>query len=355
MKRELDEDISWGKIFLKVTIAFIIVILIIWLVSKFLIKNSNEKTTEFESNLQEMYNAAEKYFEEEENLPQEGKINTITLKEMIEEGLIDELKDGKTLCNTKNSYAKMTNKKGEYTLKVLLTCGANSDYISKVINPKTEEELENTTTIEKQDDNKTNDNQNKVPSTNQNQETNTEKETEVIITDYTKLEYKFCKIEYKNYYTNIYLNHNDLVKGYTKTYTIKLNDLENITNVSVLQDNYFLYRKYYETYQETEENFTIINGNSSKNLINNTNNFIKYSLKSNNFDYELSDIYTKDNEYYIDITITITKEVSNYLNSNGTKINFIPIYFRISYGTLDNCIKDNYSNVYKYSGYYVIK
>ena len=133
MKREMDEDINWVSLFLKAIIFFVIVLLIIWLISKFVLKKSDNKkdNKEFETNLSKMSLVAEKYYKNEDNLPSDGESNTITLKEMIAKELIGILKDGDTTCSMKNSYAKVTNKEGIYTLKTLLTCGSKSDIFLK--------------------------------------------------------------------------------------------------------------------------------------------------------------------------------------------------------------------------------
>ena len=135
MRRDLDEDINWGSLFLKVIIIFVIILLVIWLFSKFVLKSgqNKNKVSDFDNNLEKMSEVATKYFDDDSKLPKEGESATLTLKDMKELGLIDTLKDGKTVCSNKSSYAKVTNKEGKYTLKVLLTCGSNSDYISKVI------------------------------------------------------------------------------------------------------------------------------------------------------------------------------------------------------------------------------
>jgi hypothetical protein len=154
----------------------------------------------------------------------------------------------------------------------------------------------------------------------------------------------------------IYLNNSVITNGYKTTYSVKLNDLSNISKATINQDNYFLYKTDYEKYKSNlDKNFTIVGGNSAKELATNTTVLITNSLKSSNFDYKLSDIYQKDNNYYVDVEITIKKQIKNSYNNNGTKINFIPLYFSISYADLNNCVTDTYANSSKYSSYYVIK
>lgn len=358
MKREIDEDINWGKLFFKVILAFVIVILIIWGISKFVLnRDSNASVSEFEDNLNKMFEVSEKYFEDDKKLPSVGNHATITLKEMIEKELIDVLKDGKNVCSTKSSYAKVSNDNGKYTLKVLLTCGSESDYISKVI--KIDEDKEETKT-DSEDKVVVNDNNDVVVDQNNSNSNSSNNDTveveKVVVTDYTKMEYKFCKIENNEYYTVVYLNSNDLVKKYETTYTIKLNDLNNASKIEVLDDSYFLSNKYYDKYKKNlDSNFTVINGSSAKDVVSKSKKFVNASLKSNNFDYKLTNVYEKDNSYYIDVEIIINKVSKYYDSYNDTKINYIPIYFNISYADLDNCVKDTYANSSKYNSYYVVK
>ena len=338
-------------------------------------KNVAGKNSEsiFVKNLEEMYEVALDYFEDDSKLPEDGSRVVLTLKEMIDENLIDELKVGKEVCSTKEkgSYAKVSNKGGKYTLTVLLTCGSNSDYISKVIkdNEFSEEETidkeEITTNNNSSNDNNSNNN-NSVSadsnnssnnSSNNNGSTSNKEEVEkVVVYDYANEEYKFCKIENEEYYTVIYVESDDINVGSQLNYTIKLNNLSNVNRVSINDDNYFMYRTYFNRYKKNlDNNFTIIDGNSAKDVVGSTNNFIKASLKSNHFDYILTDVYVSDGSYYIDVEVTIDKLNNNSDTYNNSKINYIPIYFSVSYADLDNCLTDTYKNSYKYDNYYVIK
>lgn len=363
MNRDIDEDINWGKLFLKVILIFVVILLVIWLISKFLLKGSNEEGNKtFEDNLNTMYNAAEKYFEDESKLPENGKHKTITLKEMIDEGIIDVLKDGKTVCSTKSSYAKVTNQDGKYTLKVLLTCGSDSDYISRVIkdnskNKNSQEQTseETTNSVVEQSSNSSSENNtssNNSTSANENNYTETEKK---VVTDYTTKEYKFCKIENEVYNTVIYLKNSDVVNGKQITYSVQLNNLKNISKVQIGRDSYFISKTYYESYKSNlDKNFTIIDGESAKEVVGDIKQFITASLKSSHFDYRLSDVYMKDNNYYVDITVTIKKSSSNYAMVDNTKINYVPVHFIVRYANLDNCIMDTFKNSSKYATYYVV-
>ena len=385
MRRDMDEDINWGSLFLKVILIFVIILLVIWLFSKFVLKSGqkNNKANEFDSNLEKMSEVATNYFKDESKLPKEGESTTLTLKEMKDLGLIDTLKDGKTTCSNKSSYAKVTNKEGKYTLKVLLTCGSNSDYISKVIK-KPDNKKEETKTKEdkkeetkpKEETNNTNNESasNTTPSsnnTNTNTNTNTNsgtsnsynnnpapQATETIVKNYEDDIVKYCKIGYSNYNAVVYFEKSNLKVGSKYTYSIVLSDLSNISNITLEEDKYFTTVNDYKDCMSNNSNYGIINGNNAKDIVKSIKNVYdlsKASLKSSNFDYSLSDVYVKDGKYMIDVTITIKSLVSNSYSYNNKAIVFVPVYIRLSYAKLDNCVSDKVLNRLKYSDYYVVR
>ena len=327
MRREMDEDINWGSLFLKVIIFFVVILLIIWLFSKFVLKNTNDNsnTSDFDKNLNNMFTAAEKYYDDEAKLPKAGETSTLTLKEMKDLGLIGTLKDGKTTCSNKSSYAKVTNKDGEYTLKVLLTCGSNSNFKSKVIK-KSEVKNDDNNTVENNNnssnkDNESNNSSNNVSSnnnSNSNSTTNTTTNSnnadnstngtvdsnsaslqtvETIVKSYEDMEFKFCKIGYTDYYTVVYFKKSSLATTKKFRYSIVLNDLSNISNVEIVEDNYFTTVNYYKNFMDEKSNYGVESANNALDIIKDLNNVYtlsKSSLKVSDFDYVLSDVYEKD-------------------------------------------------------------
>ena len=382
MRRDLDEDINWGSLFLKVILIFVIILLVIWLFSKFVLKSgqNKNKVSDFDNNLEKMSEVATKYFDDDSKLPKEGESATLTLKDMKELGLIDTLKDGKTVCSNKSSYAKVTNKEGKYTLKVLLTCGSNSDYISKVIkksdNKKEdnkgkeekvgEEEDVNNSGNNSSTNNSTSNNNTNNSSVNYNNNSNSGNSnntsnyqaTETIVRNYEDEVVKYCKIGYSNYNTIVYLEKSSLKVGNKYTYSIVLSDLSNISNITKEEDKYFTTVNDYKDYMSNNSNYEIINGNNAKDVVKNIKNVYdlsKASLKSSNFEYSLSDVYTKDGKYMIDVTITVKSLVSNSYSYSNKTVVFVPIYLRLSYAKLDNCVNDKVLNRIKYSDYYIVR
>lgn len=369
MNRDMEEDINWGKLFLKVILVFVVILLVIWLISKFVLNNTSngdETSKEFTENLNKMMTAAEKYYEDESKLPATGEKSAITLGEMIDKDLISKLKVEKTVCNNKSSYAKVTNDNEKYTLKVLLTCGSESDYKTKVIKDNSSS-VTTDDTSNNNSSNNTNDTTSSADNTKENTTSdtstnsasnNTETTTETVkevVTDYTTMEYKFCKINSSTYMPVIYLDSSKVKSGSKITYSVKLNDLESATKISVIDKNYFISKTNYQDYKTNlDKNFSIVGADSAKEAIGEVNYFITGSLKSADFDYTISSVYSKDNSYYVDVEVNIKKNARTSVNYNNTKINYIPIRFTVSYANTSDCITDTFNNSYKYATYYVI-
>ncbi len=119
---------------LKFIIVVIFVLLIIWLIPKFtqpkLKKTSTKEETVLEQNILKMKEAAITYYSKEENLPEDGKKEVLTLRQMVNQKLLSAFrdKDGKA-CNVDKSYVQVTKENEEYLLKVNLQCSEEEDYI----------------------------------------------------------------------------------------------------------------------------------------------------------------------------------------------------------------------------------
>ena len=143
MYEETKSSIDWKGIFLKVIIAFLVVLIAVKGYST--LKGNNKKqttntttataeskaTSTFTENIEKLKNAGEKYFtDNKEKLPKSDNTTTmVTLNELIENGLIETLsdEDGKT-CDGESSYvtALVENKKTK--IKANLVCGNASSY-----------------------------------------------------------------------------------------------------------------------------------------------------------------------------------------------------------------------------------
>ncbi len=133
------------KLLLKIILILAILIMLIWIVPKFItykpsnkVKNNkdsikitekNIQKTDFSKNLQTLKEAALVYYKEEK-LPKEKEASeTVTLKQLIEDKLITNLYNGDKKCDNKKSYVKITKLEEDYLLKVVIVCQNQTDYI----------------------------------------------------------------------------------------------------------------------------------------------------------------------------------------------------------------------------------
>lgn len=116
-------SINWLSLFIKVIVFVVIVLLTIWLVSKIIRKDDGLSFEEIQKAFQE---ASVEYFSK--NLPEEGKISTVTLNQLISWNYLDELKDEDVKsCDTKNSKSKIELVEDYYSIKSELICGDKSE------------------------------------------------------------------------------------------------------------------------------------------------------------------------------------------------------------------------------------
>lgn len=136
MYEENNRGFVFGNIILKLLVAVIVVILIIWLFpTKGYINNQIDKKIGvsdnqiFTNNINTMKQAALGYYTGN-RLPQNDKTVKMTLKEMLEKNLITEITDneGKS-CDKEKSYIEVTKEKEDYKLKVNLTCKNKEEYV----------------------------------------------------------------------------------------------------------------------------------------------------------------------------------------------------------------------------------
>ena len=161
MYEETKSSIDWKGIFLKVIIAFLIVLIAVKGYTtlkgnnKQTIKTTTETTAEskssstFTANIEKLRDAGEKYYTtNKDKLPtSEGNTTMVTLNELINSGVITTLsdEDGKT-CDGESSYVTAV-KEGEKTkIKANLVCGSASSYSLVYMGENDAETKEETTT-----------------------------------------------------------------------------------------------------------------------------------------------------------------------------------------------------------------
>ncbi len=148
-------EINWGIIVKRAIIAIgiiLLILLLIWMVSKINNMSSdnekatydNKKTTEVEhksletyskefiENIRYMQDVARNYWLINGTLPTDGNSVEFTLKELISKGLILPFSDkyGNS-CDTNESYARLTNNNGKYTMSIKLACDTETATISE--------------------------------------------------------------------------------------------------------------------------------------------------------------------------------------------------------------------------------
>ncbi len=143
MYEDTKKSIDWKGLFLKVVIAFLIILIAIKGYSTLKGNNKvNEKTTTettaeskssstFTENIEKLRNAGEKYFtNNKDKLPkQEGNTVMVTLNELVSNGEIEALadEDGKT-CDGESSYVTAMLEGNKTKIKANLVCGDASSY-----------------------------------------------------------------------------------------------------------------------------------------------------------------------------------------------------------------------------------
>ncbi len=138
-------SINWFKIGLRL----VIILLIIFLAIKLISMVRDNKTNVVENNVMKekiklLEDASKKYFKED-NLPKEpGESITVTLKELMDQELIEEIKDEQgATCDITQTNVKVTRLDNEYQYKATLKCNSFEDYNNTFIEIKDEE----TTTV----------------------------------------------------------------------------------------------------------------------------------------------------------------------------------------------------------------
>ena len=369
---EKERKINWLGLFIKIIIIFVFVLIIIWLISKIRLKTKVSDT--FKNNINNMETVATNYFKDVDLPLEKGKSLKITLKDMIDKGLIvSNDKDSSVSCNQSKSYSKITRKKNNYLMSTTLNCGEEKNTITKKFSFKDCKNCINNTKKENTSVNKNKEKKvveetknNSDVKTSTNQGNNTNLETNGITyyeyvkesTTYTKWmkgnitgnnvenKYEYYRVLNNIYYTLGVIKASDFKVGNKISYTIKLNN--------VPKDNYYYSLKkevYY--YQSDEESKYLANENAmmDNNKYTIANSINKYSLTSDNFTYTVSPYYRKGNFYIdIDITITSTDGVRAY-NDKKYNIYYVPLKLKMQFAS-DEIITSVPDGEYETISYY---
>jgi len=159
-KKKGSITVDWKSLLIKLAILLVVVFIIVWIISLFKGKDKSVESN-LSTNLKELKSTAVDYFKGD-NLPKtiNGK-KIVTLGELIDKKQTIELTDQNgAACNREESYIEATKiSDTNYTIKVKLVCGNESDHIIDTVS------YENT-------NNEQNENNNPTPDNNENNETN---------------------------------------------------------------------------------------------------------------------------------------------------------------------------------------
>ena len=340
---EEERRINWLGLFIKIIIIFIFTLIIIWLVSKIIGNNKPSQT--FTNNINNMEKVAIEYFKTIDLPLEKGKSIKVTLEDLIEKELIVSVNSNSdNLCDTDDSYSKITREKNKYVVTTVLKCGKEKDTIKKSFPLEDCKNCNQSNTNKENNTNEENDNNN----TNNSNNTNKENETNGVTyyeyvketTTYTKWmsgsltgdnienKYEYYEIADKTYYSLGVIPKNEK----TITYTLKLNDVPN-------KDYYFTTINKTEYYNSSEESNYLetkdISIYDGKKVGIPTKNIGKYALGSSNFDYKLTPYY-KEGSFYVKVTIVIknTDNIETYYDSKLKKEAYIiPLKFNVKFAS----------------------
>lgn len=340
---ESERKINWLSLFIKVVIIFIFILIIIWLVSKIIGKNKLSET--FTNNINNMEKVSIEYFKTIDLPLEKGQSQKITLEELIEKELIVSVSsDGSNVCDTKESYSKITREKDKYVVETRLECGKEKDTIKTDFSLKDCKNCNQATNNESTDNDIQDTNNN---STNDNNNTNTNTSNNVTYyehvketTTYTKWmrgnltgdnienRYEYYGIDYEKYYTLAVMPSNET----TLTYTLKLNSVPNSKYYFTTIEESSNFNKKEELNYINEKNVSIYQGTKANTL---SENIYKYSLGKSNFTYKLSPYY-REGSFYIRVTITLTNtdNVETYYDSKlQEKAYLVPLKIKVKFAS----------------------
>lgn len=335
-----EKKINWLSLFIKAIIVFIFIIIIIWLISKII--NRNKQSENFINYINNIQEKSKEYFKTIDLPLEKGQSIKITLREMLEKGLLeDENKKIENSCDLNKSYSNITREKVKYVIETTLKCGKEKDTITTNLNLKEckncIENKDKTTGVEEEVIQNNNSN-----SSEQNKENlTTYYEHAKESTTYTKWmtgnktgnnienRYEYYSISSKEYYSLGIIDKKD-IKNETITYTLKLNNVPNKEYyfTTIEESDYFVTEE--KNKYLTEKNITL----KSSNKID-IDEMEKYSLKEENYTYKLSPYYRKG-AFYIEVTIKIknTDNIETYNDrKTNSKLYLIPIKFTVKFAS----------------------
>lgn len=363
-----ERRINWLGLFIKLIIVFVLVIILVWLITKILYSNKLSDT--FKNNINNMEKASIDYFKTIDLPLEKGKSAKITLKELIDKGLILSKNDeDENSCNVNDSYSKIVRKKDNYNVETTLKCGDEKSTIYRKFSLKDCKNCNKTTkkdksvkedkaNTSKRNNNKKDNDDSTVKMGDKNKITYYEYVKENV--SYSKWmkgnltgnnienKYEYYSIEDKTYYSFAYVKTSEIKNKKDISYTFKLVNVPNNKYyfTSINSSNYFNNNDIDSYLNEKDIKL-------SKNNISISKESLKSSLADNNFAYKLYPYYRKGN-FYIDVKLTIksTDNVKSYYSSElKENIFLIPLKLDIRFAS-NNITSNKPDGKYETISYY---
>ena len=145
-KKVLGIKADYISILIKLGIFLVIAFIVIFVVTK--IRNATSHNN-FEDNMERMREVGYTYFKVDTHRPtEENEEIVLTLKDMIDGSLIEELKENKTVCNGDESYVSLVKQENtHYDLNVYLMCGEENKSATYDVTFEESTSEENTTIL----------------------------------------------------------------------------------------------------------------------------------------------------------------------------------------------------------------
>lgn len=363
-----ERRINWLGLFIKLIIVFVLVIILVWLITKILYSNKLSDT--FKNNINNMEKASIDYFKTIDLPLEKGKSAKITLKELIDKGLILSKNDeDENSCNVNDSYSKIVRKKDNYNVETTLKCGDEKSTIYRKFSLKDCKNCNKTTKKDKsvKEDKANTSKRNNNKKDNDDSTVKMEDKNKITYYEYVKEnvsyskwmkgnltgnnienKYEYYSIEDKTYYSFAYVKTSEIKNKKDISYILKLVNVPNNKYyfTSINSSNYFNNNDIDSYLNEKDIKL-------SKNNISISKESLKSSLADNNFTYKLYPYYRKGN-FYIDVKLTIksTDNVKSYYSSElKENIFLIPLKLDIRFAS-NNITSNKPDGKYETISYY---
>ncbi len=178
----------------------------------------------------------------------------------------------------------------------------------------------------------------------------------------TTTTYNYCKDTTKTYYTTGYVTDSTPKNSYLE-YELQILDIDpdevvdgSVAIVNSSKSYFSSGLTDYRNYINNQGNMEMTDGNDEYSVspLTNASTFRNSSLDKDNFTFEISSVYMKNNVYRVYITEYYKNHngVTPYPASNlGFNVYFVPLKFDLTFAYKDDCIRDLAENKDNYDGY----